>query len=82
MSVVIRGVNAEKLQFYSSDYAFKPILAERIENKWEVKVMFSDSFRYFLNADGKFTLPDCEMKEKDDFGGDICLFEQVNRCDN
>ena len=41
---------------------------------WEVAVPASREFTYFYKVDGNFYLPDCKLREKDDFGDENCIF--------
>jgi len=41
---------------------------------WEVAVPATREFTYFYKVDGNFFLPDCKLREKDDFGDENCIF--------
>ena len=41
---------------------------------WEVAVPATREFTYFYKVDGNFYLPDCKLREKDDFGDENCIF--------
>jgi len=41
---------------------------------WEITVPAAREFAYFYMVDGRFYLPDCELKETDDFGAQNCIF--------
>jgi hypothetical protein len=41
---------------------------------WEVAVPATREFSYFYKVDGNFFLPDCKLREKDDFGDENCIF--------
>jgi hypothetical protein len=41
---------------------------------WEVAVPATQEFTYFYKVDGNFYLPDCKLREKDDFGDENCVF--------
>lgn len=60
---------------YSKDgYELHP--AERIGSKtWLLKVPADSGFSYFYLVDGAVFLPQCRLKEKDDFGSENCIFE-------
>jgi len=67
---------AEQLVFFSSSEQYRPIKAEQDGNWWQVTIKDTDNLKYFLKADGKLYLPECKLKEKDDFGGELCLYER------
>ncbi len=41
---------------------------------WEVTLPATREFTYFYKVDGNIYLPDCKMREKDDFGDENCVF--------
>jgi hypothetical protein len=41
---------------------------------WKTTLKGEHDFSYFYLVDSKVYLPDCVLKEKDDFGADNCLF--------
>jgi len=41
---------------------------------WVVSVPASREFRYFYMVDGRVYLPECRLKETDDFGNENCIF--------
>jgi hypothetical protein len=41
---------------------------------WEVAVPATREFTYFYKVDGNIFLPDCKLKEQDDFGDENCIF--------
>jgi hypothetical protein len=41
---------------------------------WKVTLSGIDQFTYFYLVDGKAVLPDCRMREHDDFGSSNCIF--------
>jgi len=68
--------DAKEVLFYSSANGFAPIKAKK-DDKWQiVTIKKTAKMKYFLKADGKIYLPDCKMKEQDDFGGDLCIYER------
>jgi len=67
---------AENIVFYGSHNGFEPLKAEQNGNRWDVTIKPVSEIKYFLKADGKVFLPDCRMKEKDDFGSEICIYER------
>jgi hypothetical protein len=41
---------------------------------WKVTLNRLREFKYFYLVDGKAYLPDCHLKENDDFGSNNCVF--------
>ncbi len=41
---------------------------------WKATVPSGREFSYFYMVDGKIYLPDCKLKEADDFGTENCIF--------
>lgn len=41
---------------------------------WRVSLNRAGEFRYFFLVDGKPFMPECGLREKDDFGADNCIF--------
>ncbi len=41
---------------------------------WKVTLNRLNEFKYFYLLDGKAYLPDCLLREKDDFGSNNCIF--------
>jgi hypothetical protein len=41
---------------------------------WKVTLNQSGEFKYFYLMDNKAYLPECRLKEHDDFGSDNCVF--------
>jgi len=41
---------------------------------WEVAVPATREFSYFYKVDGVIYLPDCKLREQDDFGDENCIF--------
>ena len=42
---------------------------------WEISVPADIEFRYFFMVDGVVYLPECDIREADDFGSKNCIFE-------
>lgn len=66
---------AETVGFASSLDGFQVHEARRVDRRtWEVQKKALRPFKYFFIVDGAAYLPDCQLKEKDDFGSYNCLF--------
>lgn len=67
---------AKSVLFFSSlnDYDGQNLI--RKEGVWELTLPANRPFRYFYKVDGEIFLPDCNIKEKDDFGSENCIFDK------
>lgn len=73
-AIVIRLPDARKVEFVCSCRNFAPAPAKKINNKmWSVTIPKSREFTYFFLVDGREYLPDCEFRQTDDFGSEICI---------
>jgi len=59
----------------ASPDGFKPHPAQQIKNEWRVIVPWNKPFQYFYLVDDKPYLPDCPVKENDDFGSQNCIYD-------
>ncbi|GAB1536917.1 hypothetical protein ADMFC3_25480 [Geovibrio sp. ADMFC3] len=68
--------DAEQVSLYHSADGFQENKTGLKDGKWQTMIKKSEHFTYFLTVDGSIFLPDCEMKQQDDFGGEICIYER------
>ena len=61
---------ASSLDDYRGHAAFK-----NPSGLWEITLPAGAGFRYFYLVDGTFFLPDCRLKEIDDFGSQNCIYQ-------
>ena len=73
--LVLRRPKAKKVVLFSSRDEFKPFPAADHSGRWVVELPADRAFRYFYRVDGRLYIPDCEMKENDDFGTENCVFD-------
>ena len=45
-----------------------------IGGAWKTTLKGNREFNYFYLVDGRVVVPDCALREKDDFGGDNCVY--------
>ena len=67
---------ATRVQFSSSTDNF--ILHDTVKNKsgiWQLTVPLRSELKYFYIVDGSVYLPECRLKETDDFGAENCLYQ-------
>jgi hypothetical protein len=66
---------AKIVQFSTSLNEFTLYRTEQLESGiWAVAVPATREFSYFYQVDGSIYLPDCKLREKDDFGDENCVF--------
>jgi len=70
---------ANEVEYYSSFNKFMPIKASKNGEWHSVTIKDTAKMKYFLKADGQIYLPDCKIRENDDFGGELCIYEKVIR---
>ena len=67
--------DAQEVLFASSIDRFTYHQAQKTDRStWVIKVQQFPEFSYFYVVDGVVTLPNCDMKIDDDFGGQNCFF--------
>ncbi len=67
--------DAQEVLFASSLDRFTYHQAQKTDRStWIIEVQQFSEFSYFYVVDGVVTLPDCEIKINDDFGGQNCFF--------
>lgn len=73
--IFLKDGRAREVLFSSSleGFGFQK-LQKTDEGSWEVTVPKGREFRYFYVIDGNVRIPDCQYREKDDFGAYNCLF--------
>ena len=75
VNLYLRMPEAKMVYFSTSLDEFGLYRTEKTESGiWQVAVPATREFTYFYKVDGSIYLPDCELKEKDDFGGENCIF--------
>ncbi len=72
----IRLPDAERVQLASStdNFALHDIIKTE-SGDWQATVGSVQELAYFYVVDGSVYLPDCQLKETDDFGSENCLFQ-------
>jgi len=67
--------NAQKVVFACSLDGYQPHATHKEDGYWVIAVPGREPFRYFYWLDDKFYLPDCRLKESDDFGSQNCVYD-------
>jgi hypothetical protein len=67
---------AEEVFFASSldEFRLQPITKNR-QGVWVTNTRGDREFQYFYIVDGNVYVPDCRIKEKDDFGASNCIYQ-------
>jgi len=73
--LTLKYPDAEKVVLFCSIDGFKPRQATLVSKSWESEVPAGATFRYFYRVDDTVFIPDCLMKEKDDFGFENCIYD-------
>jgi hypothetical protein len=75
LSIFLKKPGAKQVYFLSSLDGYKPRKATRIDSRtWQINTPAKSEFRYFYDVDGAVYLPECPLREKDDFGSQICIY--------
>jgi hypothetical protein len=71
----LRVPDATSVYFAYSVNRFRPQRTDKTKwGSWRIDVPATQEFTYFYSVDGVVFVPDCKLKEKDDFGGENCIF--------
>ena len=73
--LILKSKDARNVVLFCSLDGFKPRAAKNVSGNWESAVQADETFRYFYRVDGTLFVPDCPMKEKDDFGFENCIYD-------
>jgi hypothetical protein len=75
VSIFLKRPDAKRVTFFSSLDGYKPREAARVDNRtWQINTPAKTEFKYFYNVDGAIYLPECQLREQDDFGSQICIY--------
>jgi hypothetical protein len=71
----LKAPDARKVEFAHSKDGFTLHRAEKIDARtWRVRVPADSEFTYFYLVDDTLFPVPCQLKEKDDFGFENCIF--------
>ncbi|MBN1906456.1 MAG: hypothetical protein JW927_15305 [Deltaproteobacteria bacterium] len=75
LHIYLKDNDAEKVYLHSSLDEYAPRAVQKEESGLWVAVLPADAeFKYFYVIDGEVFIPECSMKEKDDFGSVNCVY--------
>ena len=67
--------DAQKVYFACSLDGYQPHETYKEDGCWVIPIPGREPFRYFYLLDDSVYLPDCRLKEDDDFGTQNCIFD-------
>lgn len=75
VEMYLRAPQAQSVILVVSSDPFQQVQAQRSNSGlWKVTLNRESEFKYFYLVDGKAYLPDCRLRENDDFGSKNCVF--------
>lgn len=75
LHIYLKDKSAEKVYILSSLDEYTPRKAiDTGSGTWEAILPSDAEFKYFFLVDDKVIVPACDMKEKDDFGSENCIY--------
>jgi hypothetical protein len=75
VDLYLKAPHVQSVSLVISGNTFEQVPAARNQvGDWKVTLTKKSEFKYFYLVDGKVYLPDCRLKERDDFGADNCIF--------
>lgn len=75
LTFVLHHEAANRVQFASSaDYFILHDAQQKRAGVWRIDVSARPELKYFYVVDGQTYIPECGLKEKDDFGSENCIF--------
>lgn len=75
LHIYIKNSKAEKVYMLCSLDEYQPRRAVNTgSGTWETVLSPHMEFKYFFLVDGEVFIPSCELKEKDDFGSENCVY--------
>lgn len=75
MVLVLRKPQAKNVELVCSLDEFKIRKAQYTSGRWEVTLPANRAFKYFYRLNGEPFIPDCPLKENDDYGSQNCIFD-------
>ncbi len=67
---------AGEVLFVSSVDSFQPQPTQKNPGGiWVINALAAREFHYFYIVDGRVYVPDCQYKERDDFGATNCIYQ-------
>ena len=78
IEMYLAAPRAQSVFLVISSDPFKKVQARQDNSgMWKVTLNRLNEFKYFYLVDGKVYLPDCPLRENDDFGSNNCVFSLI-----
>lgn len=75
VDVYLDAPQAQSVSLVVAGEIFERVPAARTQlGAWKVTLNRAKEFKYFYLVDGNVYLPDCPLRERDDFGANNCVF--------
>ena len=75
LEIILKMAEAKKVELVCTNELFGIHRARRIDREmWAVTLPSHREFSYFYLVDGAGYLPDCPLRETDDFGSENCIY--------
>jgi hypothetical protein len=75
VEMYLRASQAQSVVLVVSSDPFQQVQAQRGDSGvWKATLNRQGEFKYFYLVDGKAYLPDCRLRENDDFESNNCVF--------
>jgi hypothetical protein len=75
VEMYLKAPQAQSVVLVVSGDTFQQVQALRdVSGMWKVTLHGLHEFKYFYLLDGKSYLPDCPLRDNDDFGSNNCVF--------
>jgi hypothetical protein len=75
VEMYLAAPQARSVVLVISGEPFEQVQARRdASGMWRVALKRLDEFKYFYLVDGNVVIPDCRLRENDDFGSNNCVF--------
>ena len=75
LHIYLKNKGAEKVYLLTSLDQFEPHEVSTTDSgTWEAILPSDMEFKYFFMVDEEVFIPECEMRETDDFGSENCIY--------
>ena len=76
VTVYLDAPKASKVIFVSSVDNFREHATQKnTKGLWAIENLTNREFQYFYIVDGRLYVPECQYREKDDFGAANCIYQ-------
>lgn len=75
VDVYLKAPDVRAVSLVISGDTFEQVPAARDRHgDWKATINKTGEFKYFYLVDGRVYLPECRLKERDDFGAENCIY--------